>query len=230
MNLALAKFVEDQTVHGFLPVPGRRHQWYYQTSSSSFHGSYTVPPVLASITLEKVSESRKRSISLSHSQVSSLETMLSSVCEVTSWLDWWLSTCGGFREHLTDEACGNFEGLMLFGSRALEFLDCQGIPALGNLMLSRRDSLLLDVKSTVPAEEVARLCYAALPSSAGLFPSALLDSALDKMRAASNNALVQKTLHPPKILRKSSAWPVRAGSTSTTSADRGGASPVVPRS
>ena len=24
-NLALTKFLEDQTVHGFLPVPGRRH-------------------------------------------------------------------------------------------------------------------------------------------------------------------------------------------------------------
>ena len=35
-NSALAKFVEDQTVHGFLPVPDRRHQRYYRTSSSSF--------------------------------------------------------------------------------------------------------------------------------------------------------------------------------------------------
>ena len=54
-NLALAKFVEDQTVHEFLPVPGRRHWRYYKTSSSSFPGPYTVPPGLASITLDKVS-------------------------------------------------------------------------------------------------------------------------------------------------------------------------------
>ena len=58
------------------------------------------------------------------------------MCEVTSWLDWWLSTCGGFREQLTDEACGNFERLMLSGSRALEFLGNQGVTALGNLVLS----------------------------------------------------------------------------------------------
>ena len=64
-NLALAKFVEDQTIHGFLPVPGRRHQRYHRTSSS-FPGPYTVLPGLASITLDKVSESRKRSVSLSH--------------------------------------------------------------------------------------------------------------------------------------------------------------------
>ena len=64
---------------------------------------------------------------------------------------------------------------MLSGSRALEFLGCQGVTALSHLVLSRRDSLLLYVRSTVPAEEVACLRYAALPSSAGLFPTALLD-------------------------------------------------------
>ena len=102
--------------------------------------------------------------------------------------------------------------------------------ALGNLVLSRRDSLLLDVRSMVPVEEVARLRYADLPSSSGLFPSPLLDSALAKMRAASNVALVQQTLLPPKIPRKSSAGPVKAGSSSAFSADRGGTSPVVLRS
>ena len=55
-NLALAKFLEDQTVHG--------------TSSSSFPGPYTVPPGVTSITLEKVSEAKKRSVALSASQVS----------------------------------------------------------------------------------------------------------------------------------------------------------------
>ena len=168
-NSALAKFVEDQTIHGFLPISGRPHWKYYWTSSSSFPGLYSVPPSLASITLEKVSELQKCSVSLSHSQVSSLETMLSCVCEVTSWLDCWLATCGSFREHLTDEARGNFER-MLSGSRALELLGSQGVTAFRNLVLSRRDSLLLDVWSTVPAEEVTRLRYADLPSSAGLFP------------------------------------------------------------
>ena len=48
-NLSLAKFLEDQTVHGFLPVPGRRHRRYYRTSSSSFPGPYSVPPGVTSI-------------------------------------------------------------------------------------------------------------------------------------------------------------------------------------
>ena len=67
INLALSKFLEDQTVHGFLPVPSRRHQRYYRTSSSSFPGPYSVLPGITSITLEKASETRKRSVSFSAS-------------------------------------------------------------------------------------------------------------------------------------------------------------------
>ena len=63
------------------------------------------------------------------------------------------------REHLLDEVRADFERLILSGSRALEFLASQGCTALGNLVLSRRDSLLADVRSTVPVEEVACLRY-----------------------------------------------------------------------
>ena len=217
-NLALAKFLEDQTVHGFLPVPGRRHRRYYRTSSSSFPGPYSVPPGFTSITLEKVSEAKKRSVPLSASQVSSMESTLSGVCEVSSWLDWWLSTCGGFREHLPDEVRADFERLMLSWSRALEFLASQGCTAPGNLVLARRDSLLADVRSTVPAEEVARLRYSPLPETVSLFPNALLDSALIKMWAAANDALVQRTLHPPRIPRK----PAAAGQSTGSSASGSG--------
>ena len=226
-NLALAKFLEDQTVHSFLPVPRRRHRRYYCTSSSSFPGPYSVPPGITSITLEKVSEAKKCSVSLSASE----ETMLSGVSEVSSWLDWWLSTCGGFREHLPDEVCANFERLMLSGSRALEFLASQGCTALGNLVLSRRDSLLADVRSTVPAQEVAHLRYSPLPEMVSLFPSALLDSALSKMRAAPNDALVQRTLHPPRIPRKPAAAGQSAGSSASASgqASSSGTRPALKR-
>ena len=221
INLALSKFLEDQTVHGFLPVPGRRHRRYYSTSSSSFPGPYTIPPGVTSITLEKVSEAKKRSISLSASQVSSMETMLSGVCEVSSWLDWWLSTCGGFRDHLPIEVRADFERLMISGSRALEFLANQGCTTLGNLVLARRDSLLADVRGTVPAEEVARLRYSSLPETASIFPHPLLDSALLKMRAAASDALVQRTLHPPRIPRKPAATGQSGGSSTARSGQAG---------
>ena len=205
-------------MHGFLPVPARSHRRYYGTSTSSFPGPYTVPPGVTSITMEKASEVKKRSVSLSASQVSSMETMLSGVCEVSSWLDWWLSTCGGFRDHLPIEVRANFERLMISGSRALEFLASQGCTTLGNLVLARRDALLADVHGTVPAEEVARLRYSPLPQSAAIFPHALLDSALLKMRAAASDALVQRTLHPPRIPRK----PASAGQSGGSSTARSG--------
>ena len=217
INLALSKFLEDQTVHGFLPVPGRRHRRYYSTSSSSFPGPYTVPPGVTSITLEKASEVKKRSVSLSASQVSSMETMLSGMCEVSSWLDWWLSTCGGFRDHLPIEVRADFERLMISGSRVLEFLASQGVTTLGNLVLARRDALLANVRGTVPAEEVARLRYSSLPQTASIFPHALLDSALLKMRAAASDALVQRTLHPPRIPRKPAASGQSGGSSTARS-------------
>ena len=217
INLALSKFLEDQTVHGFLPVPGRRHCRYYSTSSSSFPGPYTVPPGVTSITLEKADEVKKRSVSLSASQVSSMETMLSGMCEVSSWLDWWLSTCGGFRDHLPIEVRADFERLMISGSRALEFLASQGCTTLGNLVLARRNALLANVRGTVPAEEIARLRYSPLPQTASIFPHVLLDSALLKMRAAASDALVQRTLHPPRIPRKPAASGQSGGSSTARS-------------
>ena len=60
INSDLSKFMEDQTVHGFLPVPGRWQRRYYGTSTSSFPGPYSVPPGMTSITMEKASEVRKR--------------------------------------------------------------------------------------------------------------------------------------------------------------------------
>ena len=89
---------------------------------------------------------------------------------------------------------------------------------LGNLVLARRDALLADVRGTVPAEEVARLSYSPLPQSAAIFPHALLDSALLKMRAAASDALVQRTLHPPRIPRK----PASAGQSGGSSTARSG--------
>ena len=115
-------------------------------------------------------------------------------------------------ESLPEEVRADFKRLILSGSRALEFLASQGCTVLGNLVLSRRDSLLADVHSMVPAEEVARLWYSPLPETVGLFPSALLDSALTKMHAAANDALVQCTLHPPRIPWKPAAAGGSAGS------------------
>ena len=106
---------------------------------------------------------------------------------------------------------------MISESRALEFLASQGCTTLGNLVLARRYALLADVRGTVPAEEVARLRYSPLPPTASIFPHALLDSALLKMRAAASDAFVQRTLHPPRIPRKPAASGQSGGSSTARS-------------
>ena len=64
---------------------------------------------------------------------------------------------------------------------------------------------------------MARLRYSPLPETVSIFPSPLLDSALTKMRAATNDAVVQRTLHPPRIPRKPAAAGGSAGSSASGS-------------
>ena len=137
VNSVFVKFVEEQTPNGFIPLPMKRQRQYYRTSNPTFPGPYAVPPGLVSLMLDKTSEPKKRPIRIPHSLVSSFETAWSGVGEVTSCLDWWLSTVAAFREVLPDEACVNFEWLMVSGAKVLEFLGSQAVPALGNLVLLR---------------------------------------------------------------------------------------------
>ena len=111
-----------------------------------------------------------------------------------------------------------------------EFLASQVMTALGNHVLTKRDSLLRDPQSTVPVEALSRLRHASLPSSsAAIFPTPLLDDALSKSRTSANDALVKKSLHPPRIPKKASSGQGRSHPRAS-SVDRGGESPVTPHS
>ena len=229
VNSTFDKFVEEQTSSAFIPWPMKRQRRYYRTSKPLFAGPYAVPPGLGLLTLDKASEPKKRPVVIPHTLVSSFETALSGVGEVVSWLDWWLSTLSKFGESLPEEARPNFQRLMVSGAKSLEFLGSQTTPVLANLVLLRRDSLLSDVRSTVPTEEVSRLRHAPLPPSSALFPPTLLDTALSKTRATSNDTLVHKALHPPRIPKRQPQQQNRASSSSAALADRSGVSPLVPR-
>ena len=133
----------------------------------------------------------------------------------------------GFREALHPTAQANFERLLTSRAKALSFVGSQAAPALANLLLSRRDSLLAEVRSTVPAEELSLLWHAPLPTSTAIFPPTLLDTALNKARAASNDALVHKALHQPHIPKRQPQGNGRSSS-SNRSADRSGNSPLTP--
>ena len=121
---------------------------------------------------------------------------MSGVGEVISWLDWWLSTLSKFGESLPEKARSNFQRLMVSGAKTLEFLGSQTTPVLANLVLLRRDSLLSDVRSTVPAEELSRLHHAPLPPSSALFPRH------SRTQPSVRHAPRPMTLHPPRIPKR----------------------------
>ena len=143
VNSTFDKFVEEQTPSAFILWPMKRQRRYYRTSKPLFAGPYAVPPCLSSLTLDKASEPKKRPVVIPHNLVSSFETTLSGVGEVVSWLDWWLATLSKFGEALPEETRSNFQRMMVSGARSLEFLGSQPTPVLANLVLLRRDSLLL---------------------------------------------------------------------------------------
>ena len=229
VNSTFDKFVVEQTLSAFIPWPMKRQRRYYRTSKPLFAAPYTVPPGLSSLTLDKASEPKKRPVVIPHNLVSSFETALAGVGEVVSWLDWWLVTLSKFGEALPEETRSNFQRMMVSGTRSLEFLGSQTTPVIANLVLLRRDSLLSDVRSMVPAEELSRLRHVPLPPFSALFPPTLLDTALSETCAASNDALVHEALHPPRIPKRQPQQQSRASSALTAPADRSGVSPLVPR-
>ena len=121
-NATLGSFIKEQTPNAFIPFPMKRHRRYYRTSKPLFTGPYAIPPGLGSLTLDKANESRKRSVVIPHSLVSSFEAALSGTGEVISWLDWWLSTMSKFGESLPEDAHSNFQRLIVSGAKTLEFV------------------------------------------------------------------------------------------------------------
>ena len=224
VNATLARLVEEQT-SGFIPFPMKR---FYRTAARSLSAPYTVPPSLTSLTREKSSDHKRRLILLPYSVLTSLESTLAGIGETISWLDWWLSTVSGFREALYPSAQANFERILSSGLKALAFVGSQAVPALANLLLSRQDSLLTEVRSTVLAEELSLLRHSPLPPAAAIFPPTLLDMALNKARTAFNDALVHKALHLPRIPKRPAQGNSRASS-ANRSADTSGSSPLTPR-
>ena len=207
----------------------KRHRRYYRTSEPVLSAPYAVPPGLVSLMLDKAVEPKKRPVTIPHSLVSFFETALAGAGEAVSWLDWWLATISDLGDSQPEETRAEFHWLVVSGSKVLEFLSSQTISALSNLTLLRRDSLLTGVRSSVPPEELSRLCHTPLPTSSALFPPGHLDTALSKARAASNDALVHKALHPPRILKRQPQGQNRSTSTAANPADRSGTSHLVPR-
>ena len=227
VNSSFQKFHEDQAQGAFLSNPGVRSWKFYKTSEAQFQVPYSVPPGVAPLVNSTAAEVRKRHTTMSPSLTSTMEALLASVCETASWMDQVIPAVGEFASQVHADNRSSFERMLLSLGRSVEFLAGQATAALGNLVLARRDTLLSQPQSTVPPEALSRLRHAPLPSSAAIMPTALLESALTLSRASASDQLVRKTLHPPRIPKKPSG---QGQSRARASPDRGGTSPVVPRS
>ena len=218
VNSTLDKFVEEQTPNAFIPLQMKRQRRYYRTSEPILSAPYAVPPCFVSLTLNKAAEPKKCPVTIPHSRVS-FETALAGAGEAVSWLDWWLATISDLGDSQPEETRAEFQQLVISGSKVLEFLGSQTISALSNLTLLQRDSLLTDIRSLVPPEEVSRLRHSLLPTSSALFPPGHLDAALSKAWAASNDAPVHKAIHPPRIPKRQPQGQNRSTSTAMNPTD-----------
>ena len=106
-------------------------------------------------------------------------------------------------ESVPVEACAFFDRLLLSTPRALECLACQVLTAFGFLVLLRRDSLFVDILSSVWPRK---------------WHTGTILFELSKMREVPFDALVQRTLHPPRILRNPVSGCESPGLSSTASA------------
>ena len=224
VNAHVRKFGEGQTQGAFLPIPGRKSRRFYRTSEPFFPAPYQIPPGVAPLVQESSADVKRRPTTFSPSLSSSQEVLLSSACETASWIDLALPTCSNFGSRLPADSKPEFKRMMLSVGRAVEFLASQVVIALGNHVLAKQDSLLRDPQSMVPVKALSRLRHAPLlSSSAAIFPTPLLDEALSKSRASANDALVKKSLHPPRIPKKVSSGQGRSRPRAS-SVDRGGES------
>ena len=69
VNSTLDKFIEEQTPNAFIPLQMKRQRRYYRISEPMLAAPYAVPPGLVSLTLDKATEPKKRSVTIPHDLV-----------------------------------------------------------------------------------------------------------------------------------------------------------------
>ena len=79
----------------------------------------------------------------------------------------------------------------------------------------------MDVRSTVPAEEVARLRYSPLPEMVSIFSSPLTDSALTKMPAAGSWSAGSSSTGAAQASSSSASRPAQKQSSTSPSGQSG---------
>ena len=229
INSALRGMVRDSSL-SLLPFPRVREYRFYRPEDDMFPAPFDVSCLVTSLTFMSRSEMNRISASIPHSLLSAMESSSSALCEVSSWLDSWVSSLHHFVDALPVEQRALFCRVCVSGSRGIVAVARAAMSLCSNLMLVHRDSVMEKMSSLVPREHFIQLRNAPLPTSRYLFPTDLVEAALKAKYEASQHTLVYQAITASKIPRVSSKSRVSEGTKAGTSGlpPGAGVSPVVP--
>ena len=231
VNARLREWAGQLVLPSYFPPPAVSDRLVYRPSDACFVAPLTVPSGLVAVTYTPTKEIARSPFEVSSNLFDSFELSASSLVHIMSWLDWWGGSFSDFLGDLPVNRRSLFHRLLLSGSKALASFAKVSVGLYSNLVLVRRDSYRKELQSTVPAEQVSHLRNAALPTDSNVFPPDLVTAALDKKRAAVQDALMTQTLTSSKAPRRPQTKKVSQGPVAGTSRLPPGAtaSPVVPR-
>ena len=178
-----------------LPPPLQRQRRFYRPESSAA-SPLQLPSSVAQLTEGCSVESlKKEGLSFSSAEGLNMESVAMSAIHASSWLDLWSNTLKDFGPG--GSSAGDrpkFERLLVSGGRALSFLTSQITNLWANLVLRRRDTVRRSFSKQVSAESSLGLRNSSLLASPSLFSESDIQTALERKRSASQDALIQRAV------------------------------------
>ena len=137
----LYKMDKDRQTKTFIQCPDVGDRRFYQTSPRLLDAPWTLPSNFDDLTKANAPDLRKSDWVISHAQGASLERVLAAGMEMSSWMDWWISSLTHWRSMLPVEELPVFDRYLRSGMRASSSWASHTANALSNLALCRRDFL-----------------------------------------------------------------------------------------
>ena len=131
----------------------------------------------------------------SSTEAEDMEAALKSIVEVTLWMDWWTFAMKSLSLKSTNDA-RFVRRLSLAGAR------CQLLVAKTTLTLKRCDAVLTKVKDSISFESFMDLRIAKLSSGSDLFPTDVLEKAVEKSSKVLHDETMQKAVSSDKPASK----------------------------
>ena len=218
--------VKEFSTQKLIQQSSTRVNRYYELEgsegSSSFNVSRHVEPMCKSA-FEKV---KKSSVTLSHSELASVESSAQQTLQAFSYLDWWFSSASQYsKRHLPQESQPFMDRLFQSAVKCLSYGTAAAARTKFNIMLKHRDAVLNHLHSSVSNEDIRAMRASKLPVDNGeLFDSDVCLNALQQYHVKTQ---VEASTKAAQSWKKPT-WKPRPFKPSKFQQPRGGISPVVP--